>query len=69
MGMGASAGFEDARLSFEVGTSGPRASLVIPFARWLGIGGFFPVEARVAVGLDGFSAGPQRDAQAGEPSL
>lgn len=68
MGMGASAGFEDARLSFEVGTSGPRAALVIPFARWLGIGRFFPVEARVAVGLDGFSAGPHRDDEADEIS-
>jgi hypothetical protein len=72
VGMGASAGFEDARFSVEVGTSGPRASLVIPFARWLGIGRFFPVQARVSVGLGGISAGPQRDASADDlpdPSL
>jgi hypothetical protein len=72
MGVGASAGFENARLSFEVGSSGPRASLVIPVARWLGIGRFFPVEARVAIGLDGLSASPRRDDEAGEvpaPSL
>ncbi len=72
VGMGASAGFEAARFSVEVGSSGPRASLVIPFARWLGIGRFFPVQARLAVGLDGISAGPQRDDAADDapdPSL
>jgi hypothetical protein len=68
-GIGARAGFEDAQLSLEVGTSGPRLSLVIPVARWLGIGRFFPVEARLAVGLDGVSAGPSLDEQAGDPSL
>ena len=41
--------------------SGPRASLVIPVARWLGISRFFPVEARLAIGLDGISAVPGRD--------
>ena len=64
VGVGARAGFENAQLSFEVGLSGPRASLVIPFARWLGIGRFFPVDARLAVGLDGISAGPGRDEDA-----
>lgn len=61
VGIGARAGFEDANFSLEIGMSGPRASLVIPFARWLGISRFFPVEARLAVGLDGISAGPGRD--------
>jgi len=51
-------------VSLEVGSYGPRAQLVIPFARWLGIGRFFPVEARLAVGLDGISAGPHRDSGA-----
>ncbi len=72
VGVGARAGFENARLSFEVGTHGPRASLVIPVARWLGISRFFPVEAHLAVGLDGISAGPQRDKHATDipdPSL
>jgi hypothetical protein len=42
-------------LSLEIGTSGPRASLVLPFARWLGLARFFPVDARVG-SLDGISA-------------
>jgi len=68
-GIGARAGFDDAQLALEVGTSGPRLSLVIPVARWLGISRFFPVEARLAVGLDGVSAGPSLDEQATDPSL
>ena len=70
--VGARAGFEDAHVSFEFGTAGPHASVVIPVARWLGIGRFFPIEARLAVGLDGISAGPALDKHAGddaEPSL
>jgi hypothetical protein len=72
VGVGARAGFEDANLSLEMGMSGPRASLVIPFARWLGITSYFPVEARLSIGLDGISAGPGRDEHAAdlpEPSL
>jgi hypothetical protein len=72
VGVGARAAFEDARLSLEVGMSGPRASLVIPVARWLGIARFFPVEARLDIGLDGISAGPGRDdgaADLPDPSL
>lgn len=64
LGVGARAHFDDARVSVEVGTFGPRASLVIPFARWLGISGYFPVEARLAVGLDGISAAPRRSTAA-----
>ncbi len=60
LGIGVRASFDEARLSLEVGTSGPRASLVIPFARWLGIARYFPVEARVGIGLDGISAEPHR---------
>jgi hypothetical protein len=67
VGVGARAGFENAQLSLEMGLSGPRASLVIPFSRWFGIGRFFPVDARLAVGLDGISAGPGRDEEATEP--
>lgn len=59
LGVGARASFDEARLSLEVGTYGPRASLVIPVARWLGITRYFPVEARLAVGLDGISAEPR----------
>ena len=72
VGVGARAKFENAHLSFEFGTYGPRASLVIPVARWLGIGRFFPVEARLAIGLDGISAGPDLDEHTGDlpdPSL
>ena len=66
VGVGARANFQDAQLSIEIGSHGPRASLVIPIARWLGIGRFVPVEARLAVGLDGISAGPERDKHAGD---
>ncbi len=66
-GVGARANFENAHLTFEMGTFGPRASLVLPVARWLGIGRFFPVEARLGIGLDGVYAGPGLDNQAGDP--
>jgi len=72
VGVGARANFENAHVSIEVGAAGPHASLVIPVARWLGIGRFFPVEARLEVGLDGVTAGPYRDDHAGdvgEPAL
>lgn len=64
LGVGARASLDHARVAIEVGTFGPRASLVIPFARWLGISRYFPVEARLAVGLDGISAVPHRSADA-----
>lgn len=64
LGLGARASLDHARVAVEVGTFGPRASLVIPFARWLGISRYFPVEARLAVGLDGISAVPHRSTDA-----
>jgi len=65
-GIGAAAGFREARLTVEVGTSGPRANLVLPVARWLGITHLLPIQAHVGVGLDGISAGPQVDDTAAE---
>jgi hypothetical protein len=59
--VGAAAGFASAQVSLEIGTDGPRASLVLPLARWLGLGRFFPVEARLGVGIEGISAGPNVD--------
>lgn len=60
-GVGARADYRDARLSVEMRTSGPHASLVLPLARWLGIAHLVPVEAQVDIGLDGISAGPRID--------
>jgi hypothetical protein len=65
-GVGARAGYRAAQLSVEMGTSGPHASLVLPFARWLGITHYLPVEAHVDVGLTGLSAGPRLDSTAAE---
>lgn len=65
-GIGATADYRQAQLSIEMGTSGPHASLVLPFARWLGITHFLPVEAVVGIGLDGISAGPRVDGSAAE---
>jgi hypothetical protein len=65
-GIGAHADYREARLSVEMGTRGPHASLVLPIARWLGIVHFVPVEARVDVGLDGISAGPRVDTSAAD---
>ncbi|HTO55696.1 MAG TPA: hypothetical protein VMR50_20095 [Myxococcota bacterium] len=65
-GVGAHADYREARLSVEMGTRGPHASLVLPIARWLGIVHFVPVEARVDVGLDGISAGPRVDSSAAD---
>jgi hypothetical protein len=62
--VGAAAGFASAQIAVEVGTDGPRASVVLPLARWLGLGRFFPVEARVGVGIEGVSAGPNLDEDA-----
>ena len=65
-GIGARAGYRAAQLSVEMGTSGPHASLVLPFARWLGITHFLPIEAHVDVGLTGISAGPRLDSTAAD---
>ena len=51
----------NAQISLEVGMSGPHASLVLPFARWLGIAHLLPRRGARRVGLDGISAGPRRD--------
>lgn len=61
VGVGARADYREARLSVEMGLSGPHASLVLPLARWLGIANMVPVEAHLEVGLDGISAGPRID--------
>jgi hypothetical protein len=61
VGIGARAGFQNASFSLELSTSGPRASLVLPFARWFGIARFVPIDARVGVGLDGLTVDPGRD--------
>jgi hypothetical protein len=61
VGVGARADYREARLSVEMGMSGPHASLVLPLARWLGIAHLVPIEAHLEVGLDGISAGPRID--------
>ncbi|MFI5315352.1 MAG: hypothetical protein ACHQ6T_06615 [Myxococcota bacterium] len=63
-GIGARADYQAARLSVEMSTGGPHATLVLPIARWLGITRLLPVEAHVEVGLDGISAGPRLDSSA-----
>jgi len=64
--VGAAAGFASAQIAVEIGTDGPRASLILPLARWFGLGRFLPVEARLGVGIEGVSAGPNVDDDAGE---
>ena len=64
--VGARADYRAARLSVEMSTNGPHATLVLPFARWLGITHFLPVEAHVDVGLAGISAGPRLDSTAAD---
>ncbi len=66
VGIGARAGFQDARLSLEIGTSGPSASFVLPLARWLGFAHFVPLDARVGVSLEGITAGPGHDDEEAE---
>jgi hypothetical protein len=66
LGVGVRADYREARFAVEMGLGGPRASLVLPLARWLGISHLVPVEAQVEVGLDGFSAGPRIDKQVPE---
>ena len=65
-GISARAGYRAAQLSVEMGTSGPHATLILPFARWLGITHFLPIEAHVDVGLTGISAGPRLDSTAAD---
>ena len=65
-GVGARAEYRQAQLSVMMSSSGPRASLVLPIARWLGIQHILPVEAHVDVGLDGISAGPRLDGSAND---
>jgi hypothetical protein len=57
--LGASASFHDAAVAIEVAAGGPRASLVLPIARWLGFARWVPLEASVGVHLGGISVGPR----------
>lgn len=57
-GVGASATFQRARLAVELSIAGPRASLELPVADWLGIERWVPVAARIAIGTDGIYVGP-----------
>jgi len=48
-----------ARMSMSmIGSDGPRASLVLPVGRWLGVGSWLPVAAYVGVSGDSFYVGP-----------
>lgn len=56
--LGARASFEEATLALEMRSTGPRAQLTLPFARWFGIERWIPVAARVDVGAEGVYVGP-----------
>lgn len=56
--LGARASFQRATLSLEMRSTGPRARLVVPFARWLGFERWVPVAAQLDVGGEGMYAGP-----------
>jgi hypothetical protein len=57
--LGARTQLQGASLSLELGRSGPRAHLVVPVNRWLGLGGWLPLEAAVDASLDGVSFAPR----------
>ena len=57
--IGARTSFKRASISLAlVGSGGPQASIVVPVSHWLGIERWLPLEARLAVGLDGISIDP-----------
>ena len=56
--IGASTSFAGASIAVRLGQDGPGASLVLPIASWLHVQRWVPLEARVAVSLDGISFSP-----------
>ena len=50
--------FQGARMSLSMVNGGPRATLVLPVGRWIGIGAWLPLAAYVRVGADSVYVGP-----------
>jgi hypothetical protein len=59
MRLGLNGSVANARLALEIGESGPRASVVLPIGRWLGVGRWLPAEFHLDLGLDGLEARPK----------
>ncbi len=57
--VGARTGLQGASLALDMGRSGPRATVVVPVARWIGLGRWLPLEAQVDIDLGGVSVGPR----------
>ncbi len=66
--VGARTSFYNAKLALEVSRSGPRASLVLPLAAWLGLAQWIPFEAHLDISLAGISLGPRFVAAASSSS-
>ncbi len=62
--MGASTSFSGARVGLRLTSSGPHASIVLPLASWLGIERWVPLQAHLAVSLEGISWSPGFDTYA-----
>lgn len=48
-----------ARLTIEIGRSGPHASVVLPLGNMLGVGRWLPAKLRLKLGVDGLAASPR----------
>ena len=59
MRLGLNGSVANARLALEIGQSGPRASVVLPIGRWLGMGRWLPAEIHLDLGLGGLDASPR----------
>lgn len=59
MRLGLDGSVANARLVLEIGQSGPRASVVLPIGRWLGVGRWLPAELHLDLGLEGLDASPR----------
>jgi hypothetical protein len=53
-----------AQMSFTVTESGPSAQLILPVARWFGVGRWLPVSAKVRISADSIYIGPHIEGQA-----
>jgi len=58
-GIGADASLAHAYVSLRLDPSGPRAQVVLPIARWLGVERWVPLEAYLDVSLTSLSGGPR----------
>ncbi len=56
-GVGVAATFHQAEVALRMSGDGPSASVTLPIAGWLGLGGWIPLGARLGVGVDGLSVG------------